>query len=32
MPVWATAIILLIGLATTALAVIGLRNQSTVQH
>ena len=32
MPIWATAIILLIGLATTVLAVIGLRNQSTVQH
>jgi len=32
MPIWATAIILLIGLATTILAVIGLRKQSTVQH
>ncbi|MED6337811.1 MAG: hypothetical protein VYC12_02165 [Candidatus Thermoplasmatota archaeon] len=32
MPFWATGIILLIGLTTTILAVLGLRNQSAVQH
>ena len=32
MPIWATSIILLIGISTTILAVLGLRNQSSVQH
>ena len=32
MPIWATSIILLIGISTTVLAVLGLRNQSTIQH
>ena len=32
MPVWATSIILVIGLTTTILAVLGLRNHSPIQH
>ena len=32
MPVWIIAIILVIGLATTALAILNLRNKSAVQH
>ena len=32
MPSWASGVILVIGLATTVLAVLGLRSRSTVQH
>ncbi len=32
MPMWATTVILLIGISSTVLAVLGLRNQSAIQH
>ena len=32
MPSWASGVILVIGLATTVLAVLGLRGRSAVQH
>ncbi len=32
MPIWATGLVLVIGIATTTLAVISIRGQSSVQH